>query len=52
MTTPPDSVDPMQAQDHLPLTMGEWNTDEDGRTLSGYGICSTCDGGGCRDCVG
>jgi hypothetical protein len=40
------------AESHLPLTLGEWNTDEQGRTLSGPGVCSTCDGGGCRDCIG
>jgi hypothetical protein len=38
--------------DHLPLAQGTWNTDEHGRTLSGPGVCSTCEGGGCRDCIG
>lgn len=39
-------------EDRLPLTLGEWNTDEEGRTLSGFSVCGTCDGGGCRDCIG
>lgn len=43
---------PDQSQDRLPLTRGEWNTDEQGRTMSGWSVCGTCDGGGCRDCIG
>jgi hypothetical protein len=46
-----DETDEKDPQDRLPLTMGEWNTDEFGRTLSGAFVCSTCEGGGCRDCI-
>jgi hypothetical protein len=41
-----------EAANRLPLTQGEWNLDEQGRTMSGAFVCSTCDGGGCRDCIG
>jgi hypothetical protein len=47
-----ERLDRPAPEDRLPLTLGEWNTNKDGLTLSGYSVCGTCDGGGCRDCIG
>ncbi|ASR85684.1 hypothetical protein SEA_AMGINE_84 [Mycobacterium phage Amgine] len=42
----------MRVEDGLPLTRGAWDCDESGRAMSGASVCGTCDGGGCRDCIG
>lgn len=40
------------ASDNLPLTRGPWMCNEDVLTMSAAGVCGTCDGGGCGDCIG